>query len=492
MSAKPAPTLQRVRSWGMVQESRSYVVSPRTVEEIRDVFAAARGRGCSVGCRGGGNSYGDAALVADGFLLDFRQMNRILEWDPDKGLLRVEPGCTIREAWRHTLEDGWWLPVVPGTMEVTFGGAAAMNIHGKNNFKLGTFGENIVAFDLLLTDGRLITCTPTENREIYLAAIGGLGMLGVFTSITYRMKRVHSGLLEVEPFAVASMEETFELFDRLEADADYLVGWHDGMVGGRSLGRGLVHRARDLKDGEDPDAATTLKLSHQNLPGRFFGVIPNSWLWAGLWFFLNDPGMRLVNAMKTWSGRRHAAKGVYRQAHAAYHFLLDYVPGWKKAYLPGGLIQFQAFVPKAHAVRVFEKLIEHAHRHGHPPYLCVTKRHKPDPFLMTHAVDGYSLAMDIKVTRRGKSAVWAMAEGMEELVLDAGGRLYFAKDSVMRPSTVERAYPKENLEVFLRLKRKLDPDLLLETDLFRRIFRPLLDARPTKTPGMTTSSSSGA
>ncbi|MBE8388542.1 FAD-binding protein, partial [Leptospira interrogans serovar Pomona] len=58
---------------------------------------------------------------------------------------------------------------------------------------------------------------------------------------------------------------------------------------------------------------------------------------------------------------------------------------------------------------------------------------------------------------------------LDEIVLKFGGKFYFAKDSTLRPETVQRAFPKKNLEKFYSLKRKLDPKGILETDLYRRI-----------------------
>ncbi|MCA9322349.1 MAG: FAD-dependent oxidoreductase, partial [Planctomycetes bacterium] len=132
----------RVQSWGMVQEASCFVRTPESVEDLRGIFGEAKHRGLLVAQRGGGNSYGDPAMLEGGILIDYAKLNRVIHWDPENGLLEAEPGLTIKDAWRTVLESGYWLPVVPGTMFVTFGGAAAMNIHGKNNFKKSTFGSH--------------------------------------------------------------------------------------------------------------------------------------------------------------------------------------------------------------------------------------------------------------------------------------------------------------------------------------------------------------
>lgn len=101
----------------------------------------------------------------------------------------------------------------------------------------------------------------------------------------------------------------------------------------------------------------------------------------------------------------------------------------------------------------------------------VFKRHRPDRFLMSHAVDGYSMAMDFKVRRR--EALWDLCYRMNDLVLDAAGKFYFAKDSVLRPADVARSYGAPAIEAFRNLKHRLDPQGLFQSDLTRRAFGTL-------------------
>lgn len=456
---------ETVRGWGMSSAGRCLVARPRDDGDIRSAFETAAARRLSVGMRGAGCSYGDAALNAGGVLLDLGGMNRILGFDPAAGLLRAEPGVTIEQVWRTALPSGWWPAVVPGTMFPTLGGCAAMNIHGKNNFQAGTIGEHVTAFEILAPDGVLRACSRESDPELFHAAIGGFGMLGCFTSLTVKLKRVHSGDLRVRPVATGSIPEMIAFFEAEHARSDYLVGWVDVLGGGR----GLIHQAWYLKVGEDDGPAATLRPEHQDLPPRLFGVVPRGWLWPGLWCFLNRPGMRLVNAIKYRSGRRHARRPPYRQSLVAFSFLLDYVPRWKYAYKPAGLIQYQSFVPKARAAEVFAEQMRLARAAGIQPFLGVLKKHRPDPFLMTHAVDGYSLALDFPVPRGGREPLWELARRMDPVVAEAGGRFYFAKDSTMTPEVLRKVYPAENVRRFLDLKRRLDPGNLLQSDLSRRL-----------------------
>src|SRR5579863_8106968 len=178
-----SPVRRELEGYGMRSRARCDVVYPISAEQMAAAFAMARRTGRSVGLRGSGCSYGDAALNSDQLVLDCSRMNRILAWDPSTGELTVEPGVTIEQVWRATLAEGWWPPVVPGTMAVSIGGAAAANIHGKNQWRDGSFGEHIVRFELLLPSGERVTCSREQHHDLYDAAIGGWGLLGAFTSL---------------------------------------------------------------------------------------------------------------------------------------------------------------------------------------------------------------------------------------------------------------------------------------------------------------------
>lgn len=460
--------LERVSAWGRASHALSWVFRPSRADDILEVFQLAQRHGVSVGLRGGGNSYGDAAYNSRGIVLDMRRFNRILEWNPQSGLIRVEPGVTLEQLWEYVLEDGWWPPVCTGTMKITLGGGAAMNVHGKNAYKVGPLGDHIMAFDLLLPTGEQLTCSRQQNSDLFYAAIGGLGMLGCFTSLTLQMKRIYSGLLEVWEIASPDLPTMMGQIQSLTESSDYLVGWVDGAAGGAQLGRGQIHRAVYLPPGADPQPQQTLRPERQHLPDTLFGFFPRSLMWRFMQPAMHNWGVRLVNEAKyraaTLKDGHH-----YRQPHAQFHFLLNYFPDWEKATGAGGLIQYQPFTPADRAPETLANLLRLSQRQGLLTYLGVLKRHKPDPFLLTHGLDGYSLALDFRVTQGNREALRRLVYAMDELVLAAGGRFYLAKDSTLRPEVARAYLGAEALAQFRALKQRCDPDELLQTNLWRRL-----------------------
>lgn len=459
----------RVMGWGQAVSGYSQLLQPVSLDELAGCFDLARQCGRPLALRGMGRSYGDAALNTDGFVLSTAGLNRILEWDAQAGVIAVEPGVTIGQLWRHTLPAGWWPPVVSGTQHVSLGGAASANIHGKNNWRMGPLGEHIRSFDLLTPAGERLTCSREHERALFHAAIGGFGLLGVMTRIELQLKRVHSGYLQVEPVSTATLPAMLALMAEQQDTADYMVGWVDCLAGGAGLGRGLVHLAWYLPEGADPEPAESLRIKAQEPHGRIAGLVPR-WLAPMLARpFLNPLGVWLVNAAKYWSGRWGLRGYRYWETHASFAFLLDSLPEWRSMYLPGGLIQYQVFIPKEHAARVFRYILQRCLDAGLPGFLGVVKRHRPDPFLLSHAVDGFSLALDFKVTAANRAVLWHLLRSFDGPVLDHGGRFYFAKDLTLLEDRIPRLWPPESLAAFGQHKERCDPDHLLQTDLSRRL-----------------------
>lgn len=466
--ALPVDHLEVVPGWGGAYKGIGYVYRPVNIAQLRQLFQMAREHGRTIGLRGGGNSYGDAALNDENIVLDMHRMNRVLDWDPVNGRVTVEPGVTLQRVWEYTVEDGWWIPVATGTMKITAAGGAAMNVHGKNAWKIGTFGEHIAQFDLMLPSGEILPCSREQNSDLFHAAIGGFGMLGIFTSLTLQLKRVYSGLMDVEGFTRPNLPETMVYFDDHLHNSDYLVAWLDAFSKGKALGRSEIHRAHYLRPGVDPHPTQTLRLENQHVPPDILGFFPRSALWRFQVPFWNNLGMRFVNMAKFYAARRKG-HSKYREAHGIYHFLLDSLD-WKKPFGKGGLIQYQPFIPAENAEKAFTEILQLGQKRGLPNFLTVMKRHKPDPFLISYGVDGYSLAMDWKVTKDNRERLVQLTREMDEIVLAHNGRFYFAKDSVLRPE-VARAYLGDaTISRFRELKQRCDPDNILESNLWRRIF----------------------
>lgn len=457
----PPGAVRRLCGFGRTTCADGYVFRPESVEAAREALLLARGAGRNVVLRGAGRSYGDASLLPEAVVIDTQSLARILDWNPETGRVFCEPGVTLEGLCQRALGHGWWLPVVSGTMKTTVGGALAMNIHGKNAYRAGPFGCHVTRIEVLLPDGQTVKLRPSDPA--FRAVVGSAGLLGLIVKAEIQLKKVVSGRLRVTPISCGNWTEQFRSFEE-RSEEEYCVSWIDGMARGRAAGRGLFHSASHEESPHPP----SLDWMSQQLPSRILGVIPKSSVWRGLRLFNNGPGMKLLNSLKHLGGKGGTGRP-YLQSLAEFSFLLDYVPNWELAYGRRGFIQYQSFVPAESAMAVFESQIRRLQSEGLPSYLCVLKRHRPDEFVFSHGVEGFSLALDIKVPAQGWSRLESVCHTLNEEVLRAGGRFYLAKDSTLRPSDFARSLGGEAMEEFLRWKREFDPDCLLSSALARRL-----------------------
>ncbi len=417
--------VEAVRGFGLYNFSVSPVHRPSTVPELVEVLADCRRRGESFVFRGAGRSYGDAAINPCGAVVELTGLKAVRGLDDASGVLTAECGVTIEDVWHLSIPRGFWPPVVPGTMFTTLGGCLAMNIHGKNNWKMGTLGEHVRRVAVLEADG-IVTPITREDPE-FLHVISGWRTEEPIVEADLELKRVETGYLDVEALATPGLASTLAAIDGARESHEYAVSWTDCFASGRGLGRSVVHLANvHPKAPGEPDG---LSVEAQLADVQSARKLPVGLLLFGLKTMSFDGGIRLINAAK-YAAARLGGRKRYRQSLVAFSFLLDYIPGWNGIYLPGGFIQYQMFIPKERAESVFTEVLRRQQAASVVSYLGVMKRHRPDRFANSHAVDGFSFAMDFPVTRRNSPRLIALCRSFDALVKESGGRLYKAKDCV--------------------------------------------------------------
>jgi decaprenylphospho-beta-D-ribofuranose 2-oxidase len=455
-------------NWSKSARSSCLVYQPNDSVGISKALAVARTCGLSVIPHGAGHSYTDAALNTGGVVIDLKSMRRILSWDAARGIMRVEPGVTLRDMIQVAWKDGWWPAVSPSTPEVTIGGCAAMNVNGKNAWKAGPFGEHISAIDVMLASGDLCTLTPERDAQLFHVFIGSMGLLGIITSITVQLQHISSGHVAIRRRNAASLTEIFSIFTEEQQACDYLEAWLDGFAGGQQLGRGHVTCAT-LCDNAD-EARIPLPM-----PGMIDWLeTPFARLAATLGRPALLPGVRLANYANYWLDQRGPTSKKQQRDLISYTYWPPAALAGYHALFPSGVETFQAFAPRQHSQEIFEDVLRYSHQQDCMPLWCVIKQHRRDPFLLSYQLDGFSLELNYQRTHQTAQTLERTLRHMIALVIEAGGRFYLAKDHFLTHSQYRQSVGNEVVDTFLGLKQQYDPETLLQSDLFRRLFQPSL------------------
>ncbi|HEX5374096.1 MAG TPA: FAD-binding oxidoreductase [Aquabacterium sp.] len=381
---------------------------------------------------GNGRSYGDSNLNSTGYLLNARQLDRFIAFDPATGLLRAEGGVLLSDILRLVVPQGWFLPVTPGTQFVTLGGAIANDVHGKNHHVAGSFGNHITAFELLRSDGSRRTCSLNDHPDWFAATIGGLGLTGLITWAELQLRRIANPFVETETIRFKSLEEFFELSTASELDFEYTVSWIDCAFEGRRLGRGLFNRGNHAPPQLNPD------LIPKGLPatvGEHSLRVP----FTPPLSLINPLSLKAFNTLYYHRQRSHCVRAL--QHYRPFFYPLDALLEWNRIYGPRGFYQYQCAVPPEHALSATRELLQAIARSGMGSFLAVLKQFGAPASrgLLSFPMPGTTLALDFP--NQGPRLHRLFAE-LDRIVLAAGGRLYPAKDGRMGPELFQAGYPR--------------------------------------------------
>ena len=452
LEPQPAPR-ERLTGWGRTAPSVAEVLRPRTREQVVQAVAEAGPRG--VIARGLGRSYGDPAQNAGGRVLDLTSMDRILDVDLEQGLAVVEPGVSLQQLMQAMLPFGFFVPVTPGTRYVTVGGAIASDIHGKSHHADGSFAQHVASLDLLLADGSVRTLTPESDPVLFWATAGGMGLTGVVLRATLRMMPVETSRILVETQRVADLDEAMERMTATDADYRFSVASLDNLATGPALGRGWVESGNFATRDQLPPKLRATPLAFSPKP---LATMPNLFP-SGL---LNRRTVRLMNE----ANFRRAPKAAHPHlvSIGAFFHPLDAIHDWNRVYGPAGFLQYQFVVP-FEATATLRRIVERVAVQGAPSFVTVLKRFGPaSPGYLSFPTEGWTLTYDFPT---GTPGLAGLLRWMDAQVLDAGGRLYLAKDSRMSPGDVEAMYPR--LEAFRKVRAEVDPHGVFVSDQSRRL-----------------------
>jgi decaprenylphospho-beta-D-ribofuranose 2-oxidase len=421
--------------WGRAITARGRLARPERVGALVSALAAG---GPAIGNR---RSYGDGPLNDGGTAIEMTRLDRLLAFDAGTGLVEVEAGATIAELLRVFAPRGWMPAVMPGTGFATVGGCIANDVHGKNHHVAGSFGQHVVSVTLMTPRGPR-EVTPEGAPGLFRATMGGQGQTGAILAAKLRLMPIPGQRMKVVETQIATFDAFLAALDGSEAQ--FTVGWIDATATRKRLGRGLLEEGT-LVDGPRPGPVRRTMRVPFDAPG----------------FLLSGPVVRSFNrlyrARVPDTGRKRT------RPLDEFFFPLDAVQDWNRLYGERGFHQFQCVVPLDGAAALKDILTTIA-RAGIASPLAVLKRLGPGRAgHLSFPMEGYTLAVDFPARKK----LPAIHTRLERQVLEAGGRLYLAKDGLAHADSIAAMYPE--LDAWRAKVARADPEGRLVTDLVRRL-----------------------
>lgn len=411
------------RSWGNVLKAQHTVARPVWRDQLQSAVLNGRQLGLTLLGAGLRRSYGDSCLNPGGGMIDMTGIDRVIHFDRDRRLLRAEAGISFDTLLRLIVRQGFFLPVTPGTRYVTLGGAVGNDVHGKNHHVNGPIGRWVRRLGLLRSNGEELELSPTQQPDLFAATIGGLGLTGLITWVELELIAIDSAMIDAENIPFENVESFFALAKESEEEFDYTVSWIDCQAKGKSLGRGLFSRGNHAKAGSRlPDAGNTLFTMPMNLPG----------------IAMNRHSINSFNGLYYWNGKRKA--GPARIGLHPFFYPLDSIGRWNRLYGRNGMYQYQSVVPPEVQVDATKEMLKAISDSGKGSFLAVLKTFGAvtSPGILSFPKEGTTLALDFP--NHGDDTLRLMRR-LDDIVREAGGRLYPAKDGRMSAEMFQQGYP---------------------------------------------------
>ena len=436
--------------WGRYPRHRSTLVEPAGPSEWPRRMAAQPG---SV-ARGNGRAYGDAA-IGERITLSTRSLDRIRGFDRSTGRITVEAGVLLSDLLDVVVPQGFFPPVVPGTKFVSIGGMIASDIHGKNHHRDGGFGDHVESLTLALPSGETVACTRGDNRGLFAATVGGMGLTGTILDATFTLKAIETGWLRQTTHVASDLDAALAAL-RDTSNVTYTVAWIDCLARGASLGRSLVFAAEHAALAD----LQAMKPAGERFPPARLGRLSVPLDLPS--FTLNRLSVSAFNELYFRMGARKAG-APFLVEWDPYFFPLDGVGSWNRIYGGRGFLQYQCVIPTGAARPVLGEILERVSRQGTASFLAVLKALGPSHGWLSFPMEGFTLTLDLPVS----DDVFPLLDTFDALVVEAGGRLYLAKDARQSPETFAAGYP--DLPRFRGLRREIGAEGRIASRLSTRL-----------------------
>src|SRR5215469_9068820 len=444
---------EALTGWGRLSPTVARVAEPSDTDQVATLLKGAPERGAIA--RGLGRSYNNAAQNEGGLVITTTRLNRIAGIDAGAGEVICEACVSLEQLMIAALPYGWFVPVSPGTRQVTIGGAIAADVHGKNHHRAGSFARHVRWFDLMLPSGEQVHVSPEDNPKLFWATAGGMGLTGIILRAAIQLTRVETARVKVDTVRAADLDEAMACLTEADGRYGYTVAWLDCLARGKHLGRAVITNGdfaapADLPAAQQRDAlafrpAALLRAPRACPPG-----------------LMNRHTIALFN--EAWYRKAPRRRDGELQTIGAFFHPLDGIRNWNTVYGPRGFRQYQFVVPFG-AEQTLRRNLELISRAGAPSFVTVLKRFGPaDDGYLSFPVPGWTLALDFPA---GTPGLAGLLNRLDEDITAAGGRVYLAKDSRVSPAAFEAMYPR--LAEFRAVRADVDPDRLLVSDLSRHL-----------------------
>ena len=446
---------QRINGWGRNKFADVTVFTPENLSLLKDFLKNLDSN--SIISRGLGRSYGDSAQLDKEKVVKLTNFKDI-KLNEEKRTVTVQAGASFDELLSFLVPKGFFLPVSPGTRFVTVGGAISSDVHGKNHHIDGSFGKNLKNIVLMDGNGNIHNLFPSDenpsNSKKFWSTVGGMGLTGIIIEATFSLIPITSSFMNVDTKRFNDIDTLMNEMTESDKKYRYSVAWIDSL---NKKFRGVLTCGEHIEKSKLPKDILQKSLDYNIKPlANAPNLFPNG--------FLNKFTVKAFN--EAWFRKNPKLSFDDLQNLGQFFYPLDGIKNWNRIYGSAGFIQYQFVVPDE-ASYLIVRTLETFRKISVPSFLTVLKRFgEANPAPLSFPIPGWTLAIDIPANIPNLDSE---LNKLDKEIVNAGGRIYLAKDSRQSSEVFKESYPR--LSEWLKIQKELDPNQIFMSDSFKRLLK---------------------
>jgi len=395
--------------------------------------------------RGSGLSYCNAGAIENGICIEMKNFNRILDFDEKNETITVETGIQIGDLNNFLIKRGWIMPVLPGYPTITTGGCIAFNVHGKSQYKIGTFMDWVDSITLYHPSHGEIKCSRMENVDIFNLTIGGMGFTGLIMEAKIKIKRNDCQNLEIFKIDCENINHAVQIFKENVEKYDFVYSWNDMNSKGKSFGRGIVYLEKLVSGKTYKDINYKNKL---NYASDFPGVLNNLTipLMCSTYFYSEK-----IKTKRSIIGLQRGSFPIYGKE--VYYYLFG----------KNGFREYQVLFPFESWENAVKEIQSAITRINISVSLGSLKLFQGKSHNISFTGNGVCLAIDVKATQKSLQ----FFKELDRITLENKGTINLSKDSRADSDFVSKIFPAYNS--FKQNLFSFDPEKIFYSDLRNRL-----------------------
>ena len=431
--------LSKIKNWSRTAYSNSFYLCPKNTKEIKNILIYAKKIKRKITIEGNGLNYNDQTLNDNGIILSTKNLDKITKLQLNKKMIEVEAGCTISKVLDEIIPHNYSLNSVPGSKNITAGGALINNVHGKDSSNNGGFVNNLIEATILDGNGKIRKLKKTQFPRIM-----SFGLFFIILKIKLRISKIKSSVLCTKKIPFKDFDEMVLLVNK--SKYNFFYGWINC----------FSKNANGFLEVGNFNNENKIQIKNINFINYLFNFIKK----INFPIKLNYFNIRIFNYF------------FFRKKINKSMNLIDFLYPISdlnfNEFFKEGLMEIQILISEKEVNSTFKTIWVLMKKYNIISYNMGIKHHKSENFLFSFYKGGYSLSIVFDGKSYKNKNFLMFRNEIINLIYKKKIFLNMSKEFFLKECDIKKLFVKE-LIVFKKYKNKFDPKNIFKSNLSRRL-----------------------